>query len=76
MFPLTFAPTMNMPDPNSIGVSAAIKARIYSEGLSGDSWGLSVFNMGEGSGGYDEYIIPAQVRMHLLCVWTLAWEIF
>ena len=71
VFPLTFAPTMNMPDPNNIGVSAAIKARIYSEGLSGDSWGLSVFNMGEGAGGYDEYIIPAQVRTQL-CVWTLA----
>jgi hypothetical protein len=52
---------MNMPDPMNIGVSEAVKARIYSEGLSGDSWGLSVFNFGGGPGGYNEYIIPVEV---------------
>ena len=63
VFPLNFAVTMNMPDPNNIGVSGAIKARIYSEGLSGDSWGLSVFNFGAGPGGYAEYVIPVEVRV-------------
>ena len=61
VFPLNYAPTMNMPDPMNIGGAEATKARIYSEGLSGDSWGLSVFNFGGGPGGYDEYIIPVEV---------------
>jgi hypothetical protein len=62
VFPLNYAPMMNMPDPANIGVASAVKARIYSEGLSGDSWGLSAFNLGGGPAGYDEYTVPVEVR--------------
>jgi hypothetical protein len=62
VFPLELAVTMNMPDPNNIGVAQATKARIYSEGLSGDSWGLSVFNFGGGPGGIASYVVPVEHR--------------
>ena len=41
VFPMEWSPLINMPDPHSVGQTSAVHARIYGDGLSGDSWGIN-----------------------------------
>jgi hypothetical protein len=62
IFPMEWSPLINMPDPTSVGQASAVHARIYGDGLSGDTWGINCFNFGGGPGGVMNYVIPEVQR--------------